>query len=69
MCEVSDPIPTAIFGIFPTCFAILRGFWFLLRCCWYGLIVGFWLMACGVCFGFGFGLAWLVFVLDGDNRG
>ena len=56
MCEVSDPIPTAIFGIFPTCFAI-----------WLG-IVGVWLAECGGIVGFWFGLQdvgfwFLVFIL------
>ena len=49
MCEVSDPTPTAIFGIFPTCFAILLGI--------VGVLWGFlgWgrLMEAGVDFGVG----------------
>ena len=67
MCEVSDPIPMAIFGIFPTCFAIwlgMVGFWWVGE--WWGW---FGLQDVGLVFGGGdMRVCGLVYILCIDKH-
>ena len=60
MCEVSDPIPMAIFEIFPTCFAIWGGIVRILGEYCPDWIVGILLL--GVA-GWDFGF-WILWILD-----